>query len=49
MKREHHGNPYMTLATAKEMQRVALKFWHLGTAKQKADPGGPGGGAASPS
>jgi hypothetical protein len=35
--REHHGNPYMTLAKAKEMQRVALKFWHLGAAEKKAD------------
>jgi hypothetical protein len=35
--REHHGDPYMTLAKAKEMQRVALQFWHLGTAKKKAD------------
>jgi hypothetical protein len=29
--------PYMTLAEAKEMQRVALQFWHLGAAKKKAD------------
>jgi hypothetical protein len=35
--REHHGNPYMTLAKAKKMQRVALQFWHLGAAKKKAD------------
>jgi hypothetical protein len=35
--REHHGNPYMTLAKAKNMQRVALQFWHLGAAKKKAD------------
>jgi hypothetical protein len=34
--REHHGNPYMTLAKAKEMQRVALQFWHLGAAQKKA-------------
>ena len=27
----------MTLAKAKEMQRVALQFWHLGAAKKKAD------------
>jgi hypothetical protein len=27
----------MTLAKAKEMQRVALQFWHLGAAKEKAD------------
>jgi hypothetical protein len=27
--RKHHGNPYMTLAKAKKMQRVALRFWHL--------------------
>jgi hypothetical protein len=35
--REHHGDPYMTLAKAQEMQRVALQFWHLGAAKKKAD------------
>jgi hypothetical protein len=33
--REHHGNPYMTLAKAKAMQRVALQFGHLGAAKKK--------------
>jgi hypothetical protein len=27
--REHHGDPHMTLVKAKEMQRVALQFWHL--------------------
>jgi hypothetical protein len=27
----------MTLVKAKEMQRVALQFWHLGAAKEKAD------------
>jgi hypothetical protein len=31
------GDPYMTLVKAKEMQRVALQFWHLGAAKEKAD------------
>jgi hypothetical protein len=35
--REHHGDPYMTLAEAKEMQRVALQFWHLGAAQKNAD------------
>jgi hypothetical protein len=35
--REHHGDPYMTLGEASEMQMVALKFWHLGAAKKKAD------------
>ena len=35
--REHHGDPYMTLVKAKGMQRVALQFWHLGAAKEKAD------------
>lgn len=35
--REHHGDPYMTLAKAKKMQRVNLQFWHLGAAKKKAD------------
>jgi hypothetical protein len=27
--RQQHGDPYMTLARAKEMRRVALRFWHL--------------------
>lgn len=27
--RQHHGDPYMTVARAKEMRRVALRFWHL--------------------
>jgi hypothetical protein len=35
--REHHDDPYMTLVKAKGMQRVALQFWHLGAAKEKAD------------
>jgi hypothetical protein len=35
--RKHHGDPYMTLAKAKEIQRLALQFWHLGAAKKKAD------------
>jgi hypothetical protein len=35
--REHHGDPYMALVKAKGMQRVALQFWHLGAAKEKAD------------
>src|SRR6476661_9196628 len=35
--REHHGDPYMTLAKAKGMQRVALQFWHVGAARTKAD------------
>ncbi len=33
--REHHGDPYMTLAKAKEMQRVALRFWHVGAAGRR--------------
>ena len=37
--REHHGDPYMTLVRAKGMQRVALRFWHVGTAWKKADRG----------
>lgn len=37
--RGRHGDPYMTLAKAKEMQRVALQLWHLGAAKKKADRG----------
>ena len=35
--REHHGDPYMTLAKAKGMQRVALRFWHVGAARNKAE------------
>jgi hypothetical protein len=35
--REHHGDPYMTLVKAKGMQRVALQFWHVGAAWNKAD------------
>jgi hypothetical protein len=38
--REHHGDPYMTLAEAKEMQRVALQFWHL-LAPQRGGASGP--------
>ena len=37
--REHHGDPYMTLAKAKGLQRVALQFWHVGAARTKADRG----------
>ena len=35
--REHHGDPYMSLLRAKGMQRVALQFWHVGAAWNKAD------------
>ncbi len=35
--REHHGDPYMTVVMAKGMQRVALQFWHVGAAWNKAD------------
>ena len=35
--REHHCDPYMTLAKAKGMQRIALQFWHVGAARTKAD------------
>ena len=34
--REHPGDPYMTLLRAKGMQRVALRFWHIGEARTKA-------------
>jgi hypothetical protein len=27
--REKHGNPYISLGAAKEMRKIALKFWHL--------------------
>jgi hypothetical protein len=46
--REHHGDPYMTLAKAKGMQRVALQFWHLGAAKKKADREAQEEGCAAP-
>ena len=36
-KREHYGDPYITLVKAKGMQRVALQFWHVGAAWTKAD------------
>jgi hypothetical protein len=35
--REHYGDPYMTLAKATKMQRVALRLWHVGAARKKAD------------
>jgi hypothetical protein len=35
--REHYGDPCMTLAKAKGLQRVALQFWHVGAAWTKAD------------
>ena len=35
--RQHHGDPYMSLLRAKGMQRVALQFWHVGAAWNKAD------------
>ena len=35
--REHHGDPYMSLLKAEGMQRVALQFWHVGAARNKAD------------
>jgi hypothetical protein len=38
--REHHGDPYMTLARAKEMQQVGLQFWAVRE--------GPGRGADRP-
>ena len=35
--RERHSDPYMSLLRAKGMQRVALRFWHVGAAWNKAD------------
>ncbi len=35
--REHHGDPYMSLGTAKELRKIALKFWHLGAASERAE------------
>ena len=34
--REHHGDPYMTLARAKEMQQVGLQFWAVREAQDEA-------------
>ena len=34
--REHHNDPYLTLLEATGM-RLALRFWHLGAARTKAD------------
>ena len=34
--RERHGDPYMTLGTAKELRTTTLKFWHLGAAREDA-------------
>ena len=35
--RQRHGNPYLTLGTAKELRKTALKFWHLGAARERAE------------
>jgi hypothetical protein len=35
--RQRHGNPYMTLGTAKELRKTAPKFWHLGAARERAE------------
>ena len=35
--REHYGDSCMTLAKAKGLQRVALRFWHVGAARTKPD------------
>jgi hypothetical protein len=35
--REHHGDPYRTLATAKALRHPDLPFWHIGEAGKKAD------------
>jgi len=35
--REQHGDPYMGLLKAKELQRVALQSWHVGAARTTAD------------
>ena len=35
--RERHGNPYMTLGTAKELRRTDLKFWHMSAAREQAE------------
>jgi hypothetical protein len=35
--RAHPGDPYVTLVKAKGMQRVALKFWHVGLRSEWQD------------
>jgi hypothetical protein len=35
--RQYHGDPYMGLLKAKELQRVALLSWHIGAARTKVD------------
>jgi hypothetical protein len=35
--RERHGNLYMTLTTAEELQKLDLKFWHMRALKEKAE------------
>jgi hypothetical protein len=35
--RQRHGDPYMTLGMATELRKTALKFWHLGAARELAD------------
>ena len=35
--RERHCNPYMTIATAKELRRTDLKFWHMSAPREQAE------------
>jgi hypothetical protein len=35
--REHHGDLCTTILKAKGMQRLALRFWHIGEARKKAN------------
>jgi hypothetical protein len=46
-KREHHGDPYMTLLRAQGMQRVALQLRHVEAAWTKADRAAQAEGAVS--
>ncbi len=40
--RELHGDPYMSLGTAKELRKTAVKFWHLGGGLGAGQGGGEG-------
>ena len=46
--RKHHGDPYMTLAKAKGMQRLALAVLACWGGPEEGGQRGRGGGAASP-
>ena len=35
--RERHGDPYMNLADAKALRKMALKFWHMRADRERAE------------